>query len=196
MCALIALFLIVTGLWGFSSFQPPSDEGVLPSVLDVELSSCEPAAPDTDLSAMRERVGDTFDTVDWTETIQTEDLKTSLVWLSVSYGAVAKLEYLHYDCGVSQEQIDTYFDKDNFDTLFLYYDSYRQTRQCHADDLTLYEFAAVLNETDYHVLLWVQPASSTRVADLILIFPLSNVADQAEYAGELFPDLPSCIPAA
>ena len=63
---------------------------------------------------------------------------------------------------------------------------------CVSDDNRLFEFNATSNGSDYHVLYWVKQITPTRVADIMLTFPASQPAQQADYAGRLFPDLPTC----
>ena len=46
------------------------------------------------------------------------------------------------------------------------------------------------------MLYWVEQVTPTRVADFALTFPANQQAKLAEYAGRLFPDLPTCTPAA
>ena len=137
-----------------------------------------------------------FEHGDWTQQVSSDAAERPPTWRSSQYGAVAYLECLHYDCGVTQEQIDSYYSPAGFDVIFSNYTSYEKTAQCTRDGLRLFEFDAVSNDSDYHVLYWVEQVTPTRVAGLMLAFPATEPAQQAEYAGQLFPDLPTCEAAA
>lgn len=197
MCSIIALLLFFfAGLFGFgisgtTTVEPPA-EVVSPQVL-----SCASAASEgTNVDNLLALVDDTFVAGDWTQEVETYTEKTTATWLSNNLGAVAYLEYLHYDCGVSEEQLKAFYSAEGFQTLFENYTSYEPTVSCAEDDTRLFEFNAVNNDYDYSVLYWVKPLTPTRAMTLMVVVPQNNPAALAELAGQLFPELPTCAAAA
>ncbi len=142
-------------------------------------------------------VGTTFASDEWTQVLASDEFRTTGTWTMSSLGGLAYLDYLHYDCGVTQAQIDTYFSIENFSILLANYQSYQYTDLCEHDGVRLYQFDVVTTAGDeYKMRYWVWQVSATRVASLGLTFPVTQQAALAEYAGDLFPDLPTCEPAA
>ncbi len=210
MCSLIALLMLLFGLGsgiaGFTAFTTQSGTAeALPApaapivIAEVtpETFSCASVSASQDVTEMLAVVDNTFETGVWSLNVDTSGaVKTTATWTANSLGAVAFLEWLHYDCGVSQAQIDQYYSPDNFHTLFANYDSYQQTAKCGVSGLELYQFDASFQKKSYLIDYWVDRASPTRVAGLMLVFPTSQSAQQAVYAGRLFPKLPTCESAA
>lgn len=197
MCSIIALLaLLLFGVGGYSAIAPAVPAQGVPEVASPAVVSCATASAEEDVRAMLDLFGDTFASGDWTEQISTSDTKTTATWLSSSLGAVAYLEYLHYDCGVTEEQIDAYYSPEGFDVLLSSYDTHEFTLSCELSDTRLYEFDATLSGNAYHILYWVEQVSATRVAGLMLVVPLTNRTDQVDLAFELYPELPTCSPAA
>ncbi len=202
MCSIIALLLIVfAGFFGYSSFAVPQTStqssviGV-PSVEAPRLISCASPSADQDIAAALAFAGDTFAAPTWAEQVSSDAAKTTVTWTASKLGAVAYLEYLHYDCGYTQAQIDEYYGAASWATIFANYDSYAKVDECSYDDLRLYEYDVSLNAYDYAVRYWVKPATDTRVAGLMLVVPTDQAATMAQYAGDLFPQLPTCQAAA
>ena len=220
MCGLIAFLLIISGLWGFgSSFQsaqsvivPPelTAEAVLvstpedipqvdsiPQIDMPQLISCKGQPLEQDITEIESIVGNTFSGDDWDESISTNEYRTYVTWTNASRGGLAFLDYQHYDCGVTQAQIDAYFSEDNFDILLSNYQSFDQTAACASGGMNLYEFDVVTIEGyDYMMRWWYWQETPTRVASMQMTFPITQQAALAEYAGDLFPDFPTCTPAA
>jgi hypothetical protein len=205
MCAIILLLLGFAGFFGFTGLRSATIQTVeVPmeaTAVAVELPeviSCESVSEDQDIRDMFALVGDAFEPTAWVQEVGVSGngSKTTVTWRSAKYGAVAYLEYLHYDCGVSQSQIDDYYSPEGFDTLLSNYSSHELTAECENEDVHLFEFAATSNDQEYHILYWVERVSPTRVAGLMLVFPASYPAQQAEYAGRLFSQLSTCEEAA
>ena len=207
MCSIIAiLLLVVGGLFGVSAYEQSASTAISPQVvvepavataevvpIPTQAISC--AAQDTsqDLAQMLNVVNaSVFPSALWKAQTDANDTRTTTTWRADSLGAVAYLEYLHFDCGVSQQQIDDYFSPENFQVILSSYSSYQQAAQCQHNGLKLFEFDLSFSGSSYHMLYWVEQVTPTRVADIALTFPASQQAKQAEYAGRLFPDLPSC----
>ena len=222
MCGLIALVLLLFGgVFGFTSVgssatvvepqivevQPilemtPTPTPAEPQLVEAEPTSeaalpeqafaCASVSEAEDVANMLALVGGAFQTSVWTEQIGSGDAKNSATWIADGYGAVAYLEYLHYDCGVSQAQIDAYYSPEGFDVLLSNYSSHELTAACSAGSVRLFEFVATFDGTDYLMNYWVEQTSPTRVAGLMLVFPASQPAKLEGYAGRLFPELPNC----
>ena len=220
MCSIIAiLLLVVGGLLGFSAVEQTSGLAPTPqiSVETVEVAptlespvatlqataeavpiptqaiSCATQDSAQDLAEMTQVIdAKIFEPAFWTARSDVSDQRTTTTWHSDKFGAVAYLEYLHFDCGVSQEQIDQYFTPQTFQTIMSSYSSYVQTAHCALNGLRLFEFDASFNDTQYHILYWVKQVTPTRVADFTLTFPIKQQSKLAEYAGRLFPALPTC----
>ena len=198
MCGLIALVLLVFG--GFFGFTVAENQMLsVPAMAHALLaptqgSACASSPSGQDIDNMLAFVGDSFEPEIWMRQISSDSTRTSGVWTARSLGASASLAYLHYDCGVTQEQIDQYFGAENFKIMFSHYSSYKQTAECQAAGLKLDEFDTVFSGFNYHALLWGEQVSPTRIIGLVLVFPSSQQAKQADYARHLFPDLSTCAP--
>ena len=201
MCSIIAIFfLVVSGFLGFSmigtsqTFTPPVEATaeVMP-LIPTQAFACATQDVSQDFVQMGGVVDSSiFAPSLWTTQSDVGDQRTTTTWSSSSLNAVAYLEYLHFDCGATQEQIDDYFSPSTFQTIFSNYSSYKQTASCQRNGLRLFEFDTTLNDTDYLTRFWVEQVTPTRVADLTLTFPANQQAKAAEYAGRLFPELPTC----
>lgn len=200
MCLLITLLLAAFGFFGFVGM---TSEITPPLVVTVEATAeaapvatqaiaCEPAPAAQDVDQIEALMSAAFEPDIWTQTAASETYRSTAMWRSSLYGAVAYVELLHYDCGITAEQVKRFYGSGGFETIFANYTSHTMTAECVADDLRLFEFDAVSNKRDYHVLYWVKQISPTRVAGVMLTFPASRPAQQAEYAGRLFPELPTC----
>jgi hypothetical protein len=204
MCLLIALLLGIAGLFGFagisSEFASPPAGAIEVTAEAVQIPtqaiSCESVSEEEDIRNMLTLVGDTFESTAWTQEISNDASRTTGMWRASASGAVVYVEVLHYDCGISREQIKQNYDAAGFANIFSNYSSHSMTAQCAADGVRLFEFDAVFDGGDYHVLYWVKQPSPTRVAGIMMTFPASDQAQLAEYAGRLFPELPTCEAAA
>ncbi|MEO8394540.1 MAG: hypothetical protein ABI700_16215 [Chloroflexota bacterium] len=198
MCGLIAMLLVILG--GFLGVTAVENQPLFAQrtgeVTPTPISTCAAPTSDQDLSDMLALVGTTFEPEIWTRQTSGDSTRTTVTWTALSLGATASLTYLHSDCGVTQGQLDDYFDADSFETMFSNYLSYKQTAMCHRDDpsLNLYQFDALFSGYDYHALLWGEQVSPTRIAGFMLIFPSEDRATQADYAKHLFPHLTTCTP--
>lgn len=200
MCSIILILgAVLAGLFGFgvsSSVQVATVEA--PVVVEApQVISCAAAvSADTDIENLLALVGDTFSAENWTQQLQAQDMKTIATWFSDDPSAVANLDYLHYDCGMSDEQLKLFYSEEGIEMLFGNYDSYESVDSCEEGETLLFEFTAVSDGYDYNVLYWVKPLSPTRAMTLMLVMSQDNPALLAETAGQLFPELPTCAPAA
>jgi hypothetical protein len=210
MCSIIAIFLlVVSGLFGYSmvSTQQTINEPQIVEIpvtaemaataeaalIPTQVIACPTQSAAQDAAESLQMIDpNIFEPALWTSQGGLEDLRTTTTWRSDKLGAVAYLEFLHFDCGVSADQIDAYFSPESFQTIFSNYTSYQQTASCEHNGIRLFQFDAVSNDANYRVLYWVKQISPTRVADLMLTFPADQQAKLAQYAGRLFPNLPTC----
>lgn len=206
MCGIIALLLLFAGVFGVgSAFQtaemvierPSATVEAIPQGGMPQLISCEGQPFEQDVAEIEAIVGGTFAGDDWDESISSSELRTSVTWMNTSLGALAYLDYLHYNCGVTQAQIADYFSEDNFDILLSTYQSFTRTASCEFAGTHLYEFDVVTMEgIDYKLRWWYWQHTPTRVAAMQLTFPVTRQAALNQYAGALFPNFPTCTPAA
>ncbi len=205
MCSIIAFLLIVfAGFFGYSvavpqtSVLPPAQSSAItvPSVEAPTLISCASPSADQDIADALAFAGDTFAAPTWSEQVSSGASKTTITWTASSLGAVAYLEWLHYDCGYTQAQIDEYYSAATWATIFANYDSYQKVDECSYENTHLYQYTASLAGNDYLIYYWVKLATDTRVAGLMLVVPADQQGMMAEYAGAMFPNLPTCQAAA
>lgn len=212
MCLLIILLLGFGGVFGFgSAFQsaesvierPVATAQAVPTVDSIpqvdmpQLISCEGQSFEQDVAEIEAIVGKTFAGDEWSKSLSRNEFRTYVTWTNVSRGGLAFLDYQHYNCGVTQAQIDAYFSEDNFDILLSNYQSFAQTDACISNGMTLYEFDVVtMQGFDYKLRHWYWQETPTRVAAIQLTFPVTQQAALNQYAGALFPDFPTCTPAA
>lgn len=206
MCLLIVILLFFGGVFGVGSLVPAAQTAIEPPVATVEaaptidmpqLISCKGQSLEEDIAQIRAIVADTFAGDDWSESIGNNEFRTYVTWTNVSLGGLAFIDYQHYDCGVTQAQIAAYFSEENFDILLSNYQSFDRTASCESAGTQLYEFDVVTMEgIDYMLRWWYWQETPTRVAIMQLAFPVTDQASLAQYAGALFPNFPTCIPAA
>jgi hypothetical protein len=220
MCGIIAILLLaVSGLFGYSfvatteSVKPPLIDGTpvvvqpaaaqlmtptptVSAVVPTQAFACAAPSEADDLAAALAFVGGAFNAPTWTRQTNTESDRNTATWQASDLGALAFLEYLHYDCGIPEGAMDAYYSPEGFATLLSNYESHTETADCGKNGLRLYEFTVVSHGADYLMRYWVTQTSPTRVAGLMLVFPASNPSKLAAYAGRLFPQLPTCAAAA
>lgn len=206
MCLLIVILLFFGGVFGIGTTFQTADPFIEPPLATVEavpqvempqLLSCKGQPLEQDIAEIHAIVGDTFAGDDWNESISSNEFRTYATWTNASRGGLAFLDYQFYDCGVTQAQIATYFSEDNFDILLSNYQSFERTASCDSAGITLYEFDAVTTEgIDYKLRWWYWQETPIRVAAMQIAFPVTDQASLAQYAGALFPNFPSCTPAA
>ncbi|MEO8394538.1 MAG: hypothetical protein ABI700_16205 [Chloroflexota bacterium] len=207
MCSIIAfLLLVVSGFLGYSMAAQTSVATPEPQIMvataevapiPTQAIACATQDVPQDLTEMSAVVdASIFAQSLWTIQSDFSDERTTTTWRADSLGAVAYLEYLHFDCGVLPDQIDQYFSPETFDTVLSTYSSHEQTAVCRQNGLRLFEFDLSFNDTRYQMRYWIKRITPTRVADFALTFPADQQAKMAEYAGRLFPTLPTCAAAA
>lgn len=178
---IVAILSCKPGLWGTPAIPVDCKEVVDPTPKDVEY--------------VLEFTGDTFTSAGWERSYTVGDQRASVTWLKNAESALAYLEYLVYNCGYTQADLNTYFSERNFkEVIFRDYQNLQRQAQCANDDagLTLHEFTAVWQEKDYRIRYWVKLDSDTRVLTLMLTFPEKAEPSLDRYAKDIFPALSSC----
>jgi hypothetical protein len=116
----------------------------------------------------------------------------SLLWLHNSNGALAHSQYLFYNCGYTQADLDRFYGEAGLKVMLGGYNSWTQTAICQKDGLTLREFDIDYEGKPYEARLWVQTVNDKRVRDMRLDFPKINHDLLEQCAAKLFPNFTSC----
>ena len=133
-----------------------------------------------------------FTSDDWVKTYTVEPYKISLTRNNDPLRAVSYLEYLVFNCGYGQADMDSYFSDESFDIIFAEYESHALKDFCEIRDLALYEYDLVDEGTDYSSRYWVKQATETRLLVFMLVFPSSSPDVLDAYSAQIFPDLSAC----
>jgi hypothetical protein len=134
----------------------------------------------------------TFAADDWIKRYTVEPYRVSLTRNNDTLGALAFFEYLIYNCGYGQADLDSYFNAANFDIVFSEYESYADAGFCEIENLALYEYDLVENGIRYAARYWVKQVSDTRVLVLMLVFPAAAPDALDQYSRAIFPGLTHC----
>ncbi len=133
-----------------------------------------------------------FDPNQWERSYTVEPYKTVVLREDQSIGAIAHTEYLLWNCGYTESDLDNYFSQGYFDVVFSNYDGYTMNKSCQEKKLSLYEFDAVFQGAPYVVRYWVNQQSRTRVLIFMLVYPRERQAELETMARQVFPNLVSC----
>jgi hypothetical protein len=186
-CTLIGLFAILFALSActlpdFSSQKPKPD--------------CNKAADPTDQDVKKALAytGDIFLTSNWKRLYTVGNQRVAITWHHNSLDALAYLEYLVWDCGYTQSDLDIYFSESSFKNgFFKAYDNPVEVKHCTGDNgLSLYEYSAAYQGEAYSILYWSKLESPIRILTLMLSFPTKDKAAQDQLASRLFPKLVAC----
>lgn len=183
---MVALGMSVVLSCGFLTQKPMSVSG------DCEMTT-EPT--EQDVEYVLGYTGNTFESSDWQRSYTVGPDRVTVTWLNHNEGAIVFLEYLVFNCGYTQADLDNHFSEQNFeDVIFMEYENSQRITTCTDidGDLTLHEFTAQVHETDYAIRFWIKPDSKTRVLDMMLVFPKGLETKLDRYAEESFPELSSC----
>jgi hypothetical protein len=135
-----------------------------------------------------------FNQPDWVKSYTVEPYRVTLTRQNNQENAVAYLEYLMYNCGYGQTELDEYFSEEGFATVFSNYDSYTLYNFCENEnkDLALYEYELEDEDEEFAARYWVQQISDTRLLIQMLVFPSNRMPIMNGYAQEIFPELVAC----
>jgi flagellar basal body-associated protein FliL len=149
---------------------------------------------DQDVKKALDYTGKIFQTGDWKRIYTVGNQRVAITWNHNTLDALAYLEYLVWDCGYTQPDLDNYFSQSNFKNgFFKAYDNPVEVKHCSGDNgLTLYEYSASYQSEDYSIIYWSKLESPTRILTLMLSFPTKDKAVQDQLATQLFPKLAAC----
>ncbi len=128
----------------------------------------------------------------WLASASEKGYLTTAEWRADSIGALAFLNYLHFDGGITPEEIQATFNRAWFEATFANYQSWQEVSNCQIEDVRLHEFSFINDNLKYDMLYWIEPISETRVQTLFLTFPEDSRELMDEYAAELYPDAIVC----
>lgn len=181
----MGLFVAVMGL-----------SGCLPKVEQANAGptdECGPIEPSEEDVRFLLTIGrELFSQPEWVKSYTVEPYKVSVTRRNDAESAIMYGEYLMYNCGYGQADLDEYFSDAGFAIVFANYDSYTQTNFCEEGDLALYEYDLVFEGAPYLARYWVKQQSDTRLLVLMLVFPSNSRAALNSYATQLFAGLSSC----
>ncbi|PWH12107.1 MAG: hypothetical protein DDG60_15005 [Anaerolineae bacterium] len=134
-----------------------------------------------------------FGPPDWQETYSIQPYHVIRNWLSATYNAVVSVDYVLYNCGHTQTDLETYFSDESFRTQILVdYQDVERLAVCSQGETTLYIYSARLENADYLTYTWAKLDGKYRVLEVFMAFPTFRKEIMDQYARQLFPDLPSC----
>lgn len=128
----------------------------------------------------------------WLASAAEQGIRTTAQWRADAIGALAYLDYIHYDAGITAEQIPAIFNQDWFDVTLANYQGWRETTNCQLGDVWLHEISLQESNLKYSMRYWITPVSDTRVLTLFVIFRTDDRDMLEEYAQKLFPDAAVC----
>jgi hypothetical protein len=182
---------------------------VLPVLaLSSLLAACTPAAP-AEADGPRDECGlieptaadvayalafgqTSYPAADWLKSYVVEPYKISITRTNDKLASVAYLEYLVFNCGYGQTELDAYFNDESFNIIFADYESHALTNFCEVEGLALYEYALVEEGVNFQARYWVKQASDTRLLVMMLVFPSETPDVLNAYSRNLFPEFPGC----
>ncbi len=148
-----------------------------------------------DVAFLSTFTGETFTSEEWIKSDSVKDLRASTTWIHQDEGGVAYAEYLLYNCGCTQSDVEHYLSGLNSENaMFHNYQNIQLVKQCALENeaVTLYEFSVTWKEDAYSLRYWVKLQSQTRILTMMLAFPESSTSLMSQYATAIFPELPSC----
>jgi len=160
---------------------------------NIPTDSCGPIEPsDKDVQYALSFGKDLFNTAKWVKSYTVEPYKVSVSRHNDTEGSVAYLEYLMYNCGYNQTDLNNYFNDAGFNVVFGDYDTHKLAHFCEIKSLALYEYDLVSKGENYFARYWVKQDSGTRVLVVMLVFPTDSQGTMDRYTKQLFPQLTSC----
>ncbi len=134
-----------------------------------------------------------FERPTWTESFSSSPERVTKTWLSSDLSAVSYFEYLVYNCGYQQTDIDSYYNDENFKTaIFQNYQDVKKTAECSKDDLQHFEFTGRYNNEDYLMYYWVKQDGNTRLLGFMMAFPAKEEVSLKTYSRRVYSALASC----
>ena len=136
---------------------------------------------------------DIFSGADWVRSYTVESGHVYASWSNESLGALSFTEALIFSCGYTESDLDSYYNEENWQIIFANYESYKPVSECKSKDgLRLYQFTAIKDGYEYAIKYWMLKDTTTRVMEMMIVFPVESKALMDEYSSKLFPALTSC----
>jgi hypothetical protein len=157
-----------------------------------ECGPIEPSAEDVEFALSYSKAA--FDPQVWVQSYTVEPYKISLTRRNDSESAIAYLEYLMFNCGYGQAELDDYFGEEGFNIIFGDYESHGLADFCEEEGLTLYEYDLTEDGAEYSARYWVRQHSDTRLLVTMLVFPSTSPSAMDSYAQKISPELTRCNP--
>jgi hypothetical protein len=169
----------------------PSTETALPIVTPA----CIPLEPtDEDVDHALSFAEQILGTGEWRRTSEVYDGSVSVTWENIPENAVIHIETLIFPCGYEEQDLDSYFNDENWDAVFANYEGHELIAECSTEDgLRLYQFEVTHLELGYDVQYWVLNDTDTRVMATLMIFPFGSESLLDDYSSRLFPELTTCF---
>jgi hypothetical protein len=164
--------------------------------LSAQEQECEITAPTEQDFAEATGDGDgngIFDPELWRLEYMEHEGLISVNWSREDEAAFAHSQYLLYNCGYNDDELDTFYGDENIDVMLGGYDTWEETARCSEEDVELREYTLMLDGDEYISRLWIEPISDTRVRDMRLDFPVDEGNEMDEYARRLYPQLVTCV---
>ncbi len=136
---------------------------------------------------------DSFTSNDWIKSYTVEPYKVSVSRNNDVEGAVAYTEFLIFNCGYGQADMDKYFGADGFNIVFAGYQSHTLSKFCEINKLSLYEYDLIdKNSAEYSARYWVKQMDDKHVLVMMLVFPKASSDKLDQYSKQIFPEYTSC----
>jgi len=133
-----------------------------------------------------------FTPKDWIKRYAVEPYKVSVTRKNDAEGAVAYTEYLIFNCGYGQAEMNDYFNDEGFDIIFNDYESHTLAGFCKEKSLALYEFDLVEEGSPYIARYWVYQEDDHHILVMMLVFPQTSLAKLDQFSQKIFPELSIC----
>lgn len=175
-----AVFLEWSSSLTFEEARVPTDE-------------CGPIEPtEKEVKQVMSIGKDTFTSTDWVKSYTVEPYKISLTRRNNVEGALFIADYLMFNCGYGQAELDHLFSAEAFGAMFARYESHTLANFCEIPNLAFYEYDLLFQGTEFLARFWVKQASDTRLLTVQLVFPKASLGLLEDYSAQLYPELTSC----
>lgn len=116
----------------------------------------------------------------------------SVGWFDNASEGIAHSQYLLYNCGYTQAEVDEFYNDAGMDVMLGGYKAHQLTDECERDGVTLREYDLDYDGKPFIMRFWIQAVNEKRVRDIHLAFSADDQPMMDDYAARLFPNLASC----
>jgi hypothetical protein len=189
-----AVFLASCEIPGAVLSTPSLPPAAAPQTQAADAVGCissEPAQDDIDRAL--KYTDEIFSGAEWARSYTVETNRVTVTFSGEPLNALAFVEALIFQCGYSETEVDGYFNQENWDIIFVNYDSYEAVSDCRfGESLRLYQFKAMEEGYGYRINYWALNDTEWRVMGMMIVFPVESKSLMDEYSSALFPELASC----